>query len=113
MAIAPIDLQTIYAQMGHLAKLASDQQNGPHLAQQLQESRMIQQNAEKARMVSKAADNESKTMIVGKDGKRQNRDAEQPKDDSEESGQDSEDSAKSKLPEIRESYLGNHVNIST
>ncbi|BDC95826.1 MULTISPECIES: hypothetical protein [Treponema] len=113
MAIAPIDLQTIYAQMGHLAKVASDQQNGERLSQQLQEAKVVQQNLEKSKTVSKAADNESKTMIVGKDGKRRGGDA-QPGGGS--SGKDDGDSGDGesldkKETEIRETYLGNHVNI--
>jgi len=112
MAVAPIDLQAIYVQMSHLAKIASDQQNGPQLSQQLQEARIIQQDAEKAKTVSKAADNESKTMVVGKDGRRKDG---QPEDsgDSDEEKKNSDESSQKKLSEIRESYLGNHINIST
>ena len=105
MAIAPIDLQAIYVQMSHLAKIASDQQNGPQLSQQLQEARIIQQDAEKAKTVSK-------TMVVGKDGRRKDG---QPEDsgDSDEEKKNSDESSQKKLSEIRESYLGNHINIST
>jgi len=110
MAIAPIDLQAMYSQMGHLAKIASDQQNGPHLAQQLQEASVIQQNIEKSKAVSKAADNESKTVIVGKDGHNSN----QQNEDSNKKNQDNkDDSSLPQIAEIRESYLGNHINIST
>lgn len=112
MAIAPIDLQAVYAQMGHLAKVASDQQNGPHLAQQLQESRIIQQNADKAKTVSKAADNESKTMVIGKDGRRRDGQSEN-SGGSGDGKENPDDEPEKKFSEIRESYLGNHINIST
>lgn len=111
MAIAPIDLQAIYSQMGHLAKVAADQQDGGRLSQQLSESKFIQQNAEKAKTVAKAADNESKTMVVGKDGRR-NSQQEQESDGKKEKSSD-EALNVPKLSEIRESYLGNHINIST
>lgn len=111
MAIAPIDLQAIYAQMGHLAKVAGDQQNGPHLAQQLQEAKFIQQNAEKSQTVAKAAENESKTMVIGKDGRKRNDTPDQNPD--EKKSQEGEDGQGARLEEIRESYLGNHINIST
>lgn len=113
MAIAPIDLQAMYAQMGHLAKTVADQQNGPHLSQQLQESKFIQQNAEKAKSVKKAADDESKTMIVGKDGRRKNQDSGTSADGKNENKKSGENSEESKVAEIRESYLGTHINIST
>lgn len=110
MGIAPIDLQAMYANMNNVAKVASVQQQGVQLAQQLQESNIIQQNAEKAKSVHKTADNEAKSGVIkneghgaqgyakSREGKNQN-----------ESGKDENLSKKS--VEIREEYLGQHINI--
>lgn len=111
MAIAPIDLQTMYAQMGHLAKVAADQQNGPHLAHQLQENVRVQQDAEKAKLVKKTADNESKTMVVGKDGRRGGQEP-PPEGGGRKKGEDDGGQPPAPpLPEIREPFLGNHVSV--
>ncbi len=110
MAIAPIDLQTMYAQMGHLAKVVADQQSGPQLSQQLQESRRIQQDAERAKQVKKTADNESKTMVVGKDGRRGG--SETPIPQKKEKKEENEDAPEQpQISEIRESFLGNRINV--
>ncbi len=116
MAIAPIDLQTMYSQMGHLAKVAADQQNGSHLAQQLQETRRIQQDAERAKQIKKTADHDSKALAVGKDGKRGGS-AEHFEEESE-SGEEKEStnaevSPQKTLTEIRESYLGTMISIES
>ena len=67
MGVSPIDLQTMYANMNNVARLASHQQQGVVLAQQLQESKIIQQNAEKAAQVHKAADNDAKSTGIHDD----------------------------------------------
>ena len=48
MGVSPIDLQTMYANMNNVARTVAHQQQGAVLAQQLQESKIIQQNTEKA-----------------------------------------------------------------
>ncbi len=106
MGISPIDLQTMYSNMNNIAKTVANQQQGVQLAQQLQESKIVQQNAEKAAQVHKAADNEAKSTSVhddakhhsgtshGGDGKKRD-----------------EESPEQEILEIRESYLGNHIDI--
>lgn len=109
MGIAPIDLQAIYANMNNVAKTVSNQQQGAQLAQQLQESKMIQQNAEEAKIVHKAAGNEAKSGAVKNEGhSRQYSGSGEGKN-----GQkDDKDGASSKnISEIREEYLGQHINI--
>lgn len=106
MAIAPIDLQTMYANMNNVARTVSNQQQGAQLAQQLHENQVIQQNSEKANSVHKAAENEAKSGMVNEDGHQQ-------------SGQQNQNNRKDKdnqnpapkVNEIRESYLGQHINI--
>lgn len=108
MGVSPIDLQTMYANMNNVARTVAHQQQGVVLAQQLQESKIIQQNAEKAAQVHKTADNEAKSSGIndeghqgnsswggGKNKKKDGQAAPEPKQES----------------EIRESYLGRHINI--
>lgn len=107
MGVSPLDLQTMYANMNNVARTVSHQQQGAVLAQQLQESKIIQQNIEKASQVHKAADNEAKSTGINDEGhnsgtwsgngsKKQN---------------NGESSEKKQESEIRESYLGIHINI--
>lgn len=110
MGIAPIDLQAIYANMNNVAKTVSSQQQGAQLAQQLQESKIIQQNSEKAKAVHKTADNDAKAGIIKNEG--------HSKQDFENSGKkknqnvkDDDEISLKKTAEIREEYLGRHINI--
>ena len=108
MGVSPIDLQTMYANMNNVARLASHQQQGVVLAQQLQESKIVQQNAEKAAQVHKTADNEAKSSGINDEG-HQNSSAwgqGKRKGQQEEGGEEPAPES-----EIRESYLGRHINI--
>ena len=97
----------MYANMNNVARTVSHQQQGLVLAQQLQESKIIQQNTEKASQVHKAADNEAKSSGIndeghnsssyGQNGKRRR--------------QEQKDDEQSRPSEIRESYLGLHIDI--
>lgn len=107
MGIAPIDLQTMYANMNNVARIASNQQQGAQLAQQLQETEVVRQNAEKAKSVHKAADNEAKSGIISDEGHQGQSYAQNKK-----SGSDgNEEEPQKKSSEVREPYLGQHINI--
>lgn len=110
MGIAPIDLQAIYANMNNVAKVASVQQQGVQLAQQLQESKIIQQNAEKAKSVHKTADNEAKSGVIKNEGHASQGYAESRKNKNQKEI-DKDESLSKKPMEIREDYLGQHINI--
>lgn len=107
MAIAPIDLQAIYVNMDNVAKTVANQQQGAQLAQQLQESQMIQKNAEKASAVQKTADNEAKSETIKNEGHASNFYSQEQRRQK----QDNDSKEKEKAVEIRESYLGQHINI--
>lgn len=107
MGIAPIDLQAMYANMNNVAKVASAQQQGVQLAQQLQESKMIQQNMEKAKSVHKTADNEAKSEVIKNEG----RSAQSYSEGFGKKHNEKEKEQEKKSNEIRESYLGQHINI--
>ena len=108
MGVSPIDLQTMYANMNNVARTVSHQQQGVVLAQQLQESKIIQQNAEKAAQVHKAADNEAKSSGIndeGHQGSGGGASSKKKQKDNQEEGLPRRES------EIRESYLGIHIDI--
>ena len=109
MGVSPLDLQTMYANMNNVARTVSHQQEGAVLAQQLQESRIIQQNAEKAAQVHKAADNEAKSTGINDEG--QNSGSAYGQGGRKRRGQQQNEEAPKKESEIRESYLGIHINI--
>ena len=108
MGVSPIDLQTMYANMNNIARTVSHQQQGVILAQQLQESKIIQQNTEKAAQVHKTADNEAKSSQINDEGHNSNSGY-----GSRGKKQNSRDEAKDlkNESEIRETYLGMHINI--
>lgn len=110
MAIAPIDLQVMYAQMNNVAKIAVNQQQGTVLSQQLQEQKIIQQNLEKSVAVKKTADNEAKSQLVG-DG-RKNSNNSSPQSKNERNNDDTDMPEKEQKQEIKEFYLGQHIDIS-
>jgi hypothetical protein len=108
MAIHPIDLQTMYTQMDSIARNVANQQQGVQLSQQLQENGKIQKMAEQAAMVHKTADDQAKSLNV--------KDESQKKSEGQKKGKEKdeteEEKQKPKENEIRESYLGQHINIT-
>ncbi len=108
MAIHPIDLQTMYSQMDTVARTVANQQQGVQLSQQMQEAGKIQKLAEETAMVHKAADDDSKAMTV-KDEPEKNAQQQKKKNKKSDS---SEEDTRPKDNEIRESYLGQHIDIT-
>lgn len=108
MGVSPLDLQTMYANMNNVARTVSHQQQGFVLAQQLQEAKVIQQNAEKASQVHKTADNEAKSSGINDEGHQGSGQYSSSGKKKEGSSQEEKQSQNS---EIRESYLGIHINI--
>ena len=108
MGVSPIDLQTMYANMNNIARTVSHQQQGAVLAQQLQESKIIQQNAEKAAQVHKAADNEAKSSQINDEG--HHSDSGYGSRGKKQKSQEKTEELKNES-EIRETYLGMHINI--
>lgn len=109
MSVSPLDLQTMYANMNNVARSVSHQQQGAVLASQLQESKIIQQNTEKAAQVHKAADNEAKSTGINDEG---HNSSDWGGSNNKKKGQNEGENAPSqKTSEIRESYLGIHIDI--
>jgi len=108
MGVSPIDLQTMYANMNNVARSVAHQQQGAVLSQQLQESKIVQQNAEKASQVHKAADNEAKSSGINDEGHNSSSGYGSKNKKKDQKSQNENTNASS---EIRESYLGLHINI--
>ena len=94
MAVSPIDLQTMFSQVENVAKQASHLQQGVKLAEEMQQINVIRQNAEKAQKVN-SSNESSKSDSVN--------------DDSGSSSDSSDFQGKNRL---KESYLGNHIDIT-
>lgn len=109
MAIHPIDLQTMYSNMGNVARNYSAQQLASQSSKQFQDNTTIQQNLEKATQVNKAAENETKSTALNADGRGG---SENPQHKGEKKESQQEEVAP-KVIEIRKAHLGNHIDIST
>ena len=110
MAIQPIDLQTMYSQMANVAQTVARAQEGPQLTEAMQQQNVVQKNKELADKVHRTADGDEKSPVIKDEGqnstsgsftgkKRQKQNEKKPEEKSEDSG-------------IRESYLGQHINIT-
>lgn len=108
MAIQPIDLQTIYSQMGNVAKNVAHQQNGNQLTQAMQENAAVQQKQEQLAQVHKTAENEAVASQI-KDEAHQNNSFQNQRNQKKNQEEELE---KNKLTEIRESFLGQNIDIS-
>lgn len=113
MAIQPIDLSTMYSQMGNVAKNVANIQQGTQLTQAMQESVVIRDRQEQAAQVHRAADSQTDTSQIKTDS--EGNDAGTPQQSSgrkrKEDNNNSEP-AEPKITEIREPYLGQHIDIS-
>ena len=111
MAIQPIDLQTMYAQMATVAQTVAHAQEGPALSEAMQQQNIVQKNKELAKKVQRSADNESKSSTIKDEGQSgtQNSSADG-KTQKKETEEEQEDKAADEG--FRESYLGQHINIT-
>ncbi len=111
MAVQPIDLQVMYTQMDKLAQTVSKQQNGLQLANAMQENEIIQQTKEQAAAVQKAAQNEAEIKMRDNDQKSSNN-GQTPNGKKRQKTDDKDSSETPQQPEIRELYLGQHIDIT-
>lgn len=107
MAIQPIDLQIMYSQMQHVAKSVANAQFQPQLTQQMKESQIIQQQQEQAKSVHRAANEESKSTDVDEDGH-----SGVQYESSGNKKNDADQQEEPKRMELREGYLGRHIDIT-
>ncbi|MDE5798583.1 MAG: hypothetical protein K2H73_06150 [Treponemataceae bacterium] len=109
MAIQPIDLQTMYSQMQNVARDVANAQFQPQLAQQMREMSMVQQQQERAQTVQRAANEEAQPTHVDPDGR--GGDSQQSNRQGEPKG-GGESTPAAKKTEIREGFLGRHVDVT-
>ena len=102
MAIQPIDLQTMYAQIQNVAKEAAFHEQGVKLADAMQQADVIEQNKEKAQRVKET----SKASVVNEDGRSSESGERKKKKD-----KNSADTGEENAPRLKESYLGQHIDI--
>lgn len=109
MAIQPIDLQTMYSQMSNVANRVSHEQQSAQIAQGLQQQSAVNQNTQKIQTVNKTAGEEEKTGNVKEDGhnETENRNSDKKK----KPDQNTAEPNQNQKIEIREDYLGHHINI--
>lgn len=105
MAIQPIDLQTMYAQIQNVAKEAAFREQGVKLADAMQQADVIEQNKEKAQRVKETEEN-SKASVVNEDGRSSESGERKKKKD-----KNSADTGEENAPRLKESYLGQHIDI--
>ncbi|MBP5587472.1 MAG: hypothetical protein J6X37_01940 [Treponema sp.] len=108
MAIQPIDLQTMYSQMSNVASRVSHEQQSAQAASSLQQQYALAQNEQNVKTVNKAADEESKSPLVKDNG---HSSSGQEKSDGKKHDKEEASSSYPKT-EIREDYLGKHINIT-
>lgn len=108
MAVQPIDLQTMYSQMQNVARDVANAQFQPQLAQQMREMSQVQQQQERAQTVQRAANEETQPTHVDPDGRGG---GQQSARQDEKKTADERHEALRKT-EIREGFLGRHVDVT-
>jgi hypothetical protein len=110
MAIQPIDLQTMYSQMANVAQNVAHAQEGPQLTEAMQQQNVVQMNKELAEKVHRTADGEERSAAVKNDGQNGTTGGFTGKKKRKQT--ESETEEKPEDNGIRESYLGQHINIT-
>lgn len=109
MSVQPIDLQTMYSQMPNVANRVAHEQQGAQTNAELQQQFAVNKNAQEIKTVKKAADTESKTALV-KDGGGKSQMQQASENGARKN--DSHENSGTEKTEIREEYLGRHINIT-
>ena len=109
MAIQPIDLQTMYSQMANIAQNAAQAQDGGRLAEAMQQQNIVRENLEEVDRVSRPASDESEA-----ESRAVKNDASSSHGEKEEKGKDGGREKKDEGREraVRESYIGQHIDIT-
>ena len=112
MGIQPIDLQIMYSQAANAAKAATGAQATAQLSQSMHQSTVVQQNLENSTKVHSLSNEQSKSNAVsdkgggngggayGSNGNKKGNNESQP-----------EESCYYPKPRLKESYLGNIIDI--
>ncbi|MCR5046058.1 MAG: hypothetical protein K6A42_05740 [Treponema sp.] len=109
MAIAPIDLQTMYSQMANVAQRVASEGQGAALSQSIQTQSIVNQNLQQSQSVQKTATNEAQTGKIKADAKGAQEGEESSKKKKDKAPEEPEEK---KEYEIRDPALGVHINIT-
>lgn len=109
MGLQPIDLQTMYSQLSNVARQAVHQQQGVQLSEAMQQAGIVRQNQEQAEKVQQAEE-QSKLGGINQNGRNNSGQQQKKKEKSpDEQDSEAENTAQNRL---KESYLGQHIDIT-
>ena len=112
MGIQPIDLQTLYSQLGNVSKTVAFQQQGIPLQNAIQQEEQTKRLQQKREAVEAAAGYDEGPAGV-KNDKESAPDTQEQKDKKKRGENEAEDEDKSKVFEvIKDPRLGQHIDIS-
>lgn len=111
----PIDLQAMYSQMSHLAQTVQHAQEGVILAEALQAQNAVNEKLEEDTKVAKAEaeNNTSQAIKNKKNGSSTKENFSEKKNDARRKNENEDDEEYEKKPynRIRESFIGEHIDI--
>lgn len=110
MSVQPLDLQTMYSQMANVAKQVAHSEQGVQLSKAMQQVDVIKQNKEESLKVQQAGE-DAKSSGINKDG-RNNQNFNSPNEKKKEESKDDIPEEQSDKYRIKESYLGQHIDIT-
>ncbi len=102
----------MYAQMATVAQTVAHAQEGPALTEAMQQQNIVKKNKELAEKVQRSADNEAKSSAIKDEGQSgtQGGAADGKTQKKKQTEEEQEDKAADEG--FRESYLGQHINIT-
>lgn len=109
MALQPIDLQNMYAQMSNVAQNVALAQDSPRMAEAMNAQQNIRRNMEKAQTVQKTSNENGKASLVKDEGGGTGTGYAMTGGRKGGGGEDNKEEQKSEV--VTSPYLGRHVNI--
>ena len=109
MGVQPIDLSTMYSQMANVANQVAHVEQGMQLSKSMQQVDVVKTNTEQSKKVHEAAE-DSKSTAVNKDGSGGQHLAGGKHDG--QNGLTPEEKDSADKYRIKESYLGQHIDIT-
>lgn len=107
MAIQPIDLQTMYSQMSNVSQNATRANEALQMASYIQKQNIVQQTLEQSSKVNEASFENVETMNVKSDGSSSGGG-----NQNENQNQKKKEPHNTPLEDIKESFIGQHINIT-
>lgn len=107
MAIAPIDLQTMYSQLQNVSKEVANREQGAKALDEKNQTEAVVKNLENAKRVS-GTEEKSELLTVNKDGRKRNDMQRRSKK------KEKDEEAEIEEPKVypKASYLGQHIDVT-